>query len=114
MTDQHDKRKKQEKKCTTYNKPFGISGGVGSRKVLREFESFAPVRPLVFPLFQLTKYSMNTHGILAGLFTLFIHLLDFTAIKLYIYSITIVSIKVIGQQPYFQQLELPVMDLKLG
>ena len=31
------------------NKRFGVSRGVCSRKVLREFESFVPVRTFVFP-----------------------------------------------------------------
>ena len=34
---------------TAHNKRFGVSRGVTSRKVLREFESLSPVRTLVFP-----------------------------------------------------------------
>jgi len=33
----------------THNKRFGVSRGVCSRKVLREFESLSPVRTFVFP-----------------------------------------------------------------
>ena len=34
---------------TADNKRFGVSRGVCSQKVLREFESFAPVRAFAFP-----------------------------------------------------------------
>ena len=36
-------------KRRTPNKRFGVSRGVCSRKVLREFESLSPVRALAFP-----------------------------------------------------------------
>ena len=36
-------------KARTANKRFGVSRGVFSRKVLREFESLSPVRAFAFP-----------------------------------------------------------------
>ena len=36
-------------KARTANKRFGVMRGVCSRKVLREFESFVPVRTFAFP-----------------------------------------------------------------
>ena len=36
-------------KRRTPNKRFGVMRGVCSRKVLREFESFSPVRTFAFP-----------------------------------------------------------------
>ena len=41
--------KRNEIKARTHNKRFGVSRGVCSQKVLREFESLSPVRTLVFP-----------------------------------------------------------------
>ena len=39
----------QKYKNTTANKRFGVSRGVCSRRVLREFESLSPVRALASP-----------------------------------------------------------------
>jgi len=38
-----------DKQRRTPNKRFGVMRGVCSQKVLREFESFAPVRAFAFP-----------------------------------------------------------------